>query len=112
MRYKTVFLVLLALAALVMPASRTNAQTFLATDWIQHRGNRSAVPPAALTELSKGREGRNAGDLPENVQPVVKGRVWIWPPPADMPAEMASDDTWPTVPPMFPAGGSWNLGPT
>ena len=100
MRLRTVYLILFSFAAAAMAADRACAQAFVGTDWIRYR--------AGL-----GREGRNAGDIyPAGILPAPKGRVWVWPPPGDMPAEMAADDTWPVASPMFPAGGAWSLGAT
>src|SRR5207253_11393275 len=100
MRHRTVFLILALFAAMAFASQRANAQAFVATDWIRHR--------AGL-----GRDGHNAGDIyPAGIPPAPKGRVWIWPPPADMPAEMAPDDTFPVISPMFPIGGTWTASPT
>lgn len=107
MRHRTLILPILGALLLQLGAPAGAQAPFRTFDWLTHRGVRT-------------RQGANAGDFP--VPQPIKGRVWVYPPTALMPAEMVADnriylangdeDTNPAenplTAPMFPADAGGN----
>lgn len=92
MRHTKALLPTFGALLLVLGGGAAQAQVFLDTDWLLHRGTRQRV-------------GSNNSDQPPQTR---KGRVYVWPPTADMPGEIVADNT--TLPaPMFPVDAGGNL---
>jgi len=92
MRHKQALLFTVCALAFVLTGGAAQAQAFLDTDWLLHRGTPQRV-------------GSNNSDQPPQPR---KARVWVWPPTADMQAEAVVDNT--TLPaPIFPVDAGNNL---